>query len=104
MTPPPPRCSGRARGRPVSERWKRVLLRMYANEGNATSQEIVAFTTAEGLSASSVWEQTYKYVKSGLLVRIARGVFKLAPKGAEIAEEVRREQDEAASPTKPLPL
>ena len=65
-----------------------MLLRIYANEGNATSQEIITFATAEGLSASSVWEQTYKYVKSGLLVRIARGVFKLAPRGAEIAEEV----------------
>jgi hypothetical protein len=33
--------------------------------------------------------QTYKYVKSGLLVRIARGVFKLAPRGVEIADEVK---------------
>jgi predicted transcriptional regulator len=74
----------------VSQNWIRVLLHIYA-KGRATTQDIMTFCTAEriDLSRSAVTTGTHVYVKKGLLVRVARGVFQLEPKGAAIVEKVK---------------
>ena len=78
---PPPH--GRVRGS-VSERWTRVLLRIGAQE-SASTHEIMAFCITEGtiITMESLHTITYQYAKKGLLARVATGIYKLGPKGAE---------------------
>jgi hypothetical protein len=75
--PPPP---------PFSNGWKRVLRRI-GEKGTSTTEDIVTFCIAEGLEIPrpNVFSQTCKYVKKGLLLREAKGVFNLTRKGANIA-------------------
>jgi hypothetical protein len=75
-----------------------VLARINA-KGKATTAQMMAFCAAEGMKIAMVTipGRTAWLVKRGLLARVARGVFKLGPRGAEIVGDMAREQKDAKS-------